>query len=124
MKTHTLLLATAALVCAACASERYVGSDFVLRSYPPVAVEVGGGEIVLPVGIAIEVAVESYWDEGKETVTIAPVLVSADQSVLGVSQSTNGGWLLFGVREGETELQVLSRGAARQQIPVRITAQP
>lgn len=121
---RTALFALFAVALAGCAQDRYIGTEFLIRSSPPVAVEVGTAEIVIPVGIAVEVAVESYWDEGKETVTIAPVLVSADQSVLGVSQSTNGGWLLFGVREGETELQVLSRGAARQQIPVRITAQP
>jgi hypothetical protein len=124
MNLRTALLAALAVSFAACAEDRYMGTEFVIRSAPPVAVEIGNSEIVIPVGIAVEVEVESYWDEGKETITITPVLVSADPSVFGVSQSASGGWLLYGVREGETELDVLSRGSARQRIPVRITAQP
>lgn len=112
-----------AVALVACAEDRFVGTDLLLRSSPPVAVEVSTDEIVLPVGVAIEVTAESFWDEGRDTVSAFPFLLSADQAVLGVSRSTSGGWVLIGAREGETELWVQSRGSTRQVIGVRVTGQ-
>lgn len=123
MKKNSLCT-TALLVVAAAAA----GCGYSLKAEdqtePPIAVEVSGDEMSLPVGIAVGFrgVPRNHGDELDEEVGLE--ILSDDPTIARVDPTTSArGFVIYGVRAGTTTLTVLLDGDEELILPVTVTAQ-
>jgi hypothetical protein len=117
-----ILCALAALTLAACLrDEKYDGLSFDVQSSPPVPVSVESDRIELIVGIAVKIEV-SPRSAGRSYSSRDQVELRADDSdlfeVYGAEESRE--FVLVGLREGESCLEVNINGRMEECIEVRV----
>ena len=113
----------AALASAACDdSPRYAGLEFDVQSAPPSPVSVESDRIELSAGLAVKVGVDPISAGGAEFTRRDKLALRADdEDVLAVYATEDAReFVLVGLREGETCLQVRINRQERECIDVRI----
>jgi hypothetical protein len=124
MRAWPQLLLLSMLACAGCddGAPRYAGLSFDVQSAPPVPVSVESDRIELVAGLAVKVAVdpisagESDYS-GRDLVALR----AEDADLLAVYGSEDAReFVLVGLREGDTCLQVKINRQERECIEVRI----
>jgi hypothetical protein len=114
------------LVCTGCADDRkeYAGLSFDVQSAPPLPASVESDRIELVVGVAVQVGVEPVSTGGREYSEDDLLALRADDAdVLGVYATEDARtFVLVGVREGDTCLQVKINRREQECIDVRVLA--
>lgn len=114
----------AALASAACDddSPRYAGLEFDVQSAPPSPVSVESDRIELSAGLAVKVGVDPISAGGAEFTRRDKLALRADDEDVFAVYATEDAreFVLVGLREGETCLQVKINRQERECIDVRI----
>jgi hypothetical protein len=124
MRAWTQLLLLSALACTGCDddSPRYAGLSFDVQSAPPVPVSVESDRIELVTGLAVKVGVDPISaGEGDYSGRDLVALRAQDGDLLAVYATEDAReFVLVGLREGDTCLQVKINRQERECIDVRI----
>lgn len=113
-----------ACVCAGCDDDNphYAGLSFDVQSAPPIPVSVESDRIELIAGLAVKVGVEPLSSSGTDYQARDLVTLRADDADLLAVYGTEDAreFVLVGLREGDTCLQVRIDRVERECIEVRI----
>lgn len=91
------------------------------RTNPPAAVVLLPTQIQLPAGIAVAVTATPM--DGQSKIDKELILSSSNPAVFGVARDASGkGFVLFGVSQGEAQLQIQVDGEEEPSIPTAVLA--